>query len=490
MFFNGKQRRKMENMSRFTLLYMMTALFAVASPVKADTSPRGQHRACGLRVENVTAQKSGGHFVVSMDLHFDSVYVASNRMRAYTPVLRGRHGEEVILPSVLLSGRRQHYVHLREGNLNYPEAREIRRVNGTAQADKYVRTLPFEEWMNNAELTLIEDSCGCGLNLASNDHQLLRLRQLRTPLCAYVVPPYTKKTYSLEGRAFLDFPVNRIEIHPDYRRNPEELLKIIETIDRVRNDSNATINAISIHGYASPEGPYDNNIRLSKGRAAALRDYVRQLYRFGDDVRFEVKNTPEDWAGLDSLVRHSNLDIKEELLELIASDMEPDAKNEEIKRRWPDTYRFIHGTWYPALRHSDYVVSYTVRPFTTPEMAKRIYLEKPEQLSLNELYMVANTYEPGSDAFNEVFETALRLFPDNEIANLNAANVAIAGKDLERAEACLKKAGNAPEAIHARGVVALLRGDYPAARRQLEAARDAGVKEAAENLVILEEVEN
>lgn len=448
----------------------------------------------GLRVENASAERADGHLVVSLTMRFDSVTVPANRLMAVTPVIRGRDGEEEVLPAVLLAGRRQHYVYLREGNRDYPGAQELRRANGTAQSVDYLRAVPFRDWMRHATVSLFLDSCGCGLNLARSECDLLSLRDpseaLKRLAVAYVTPRVQEgKTYTLEGRAFLDFPVNRTEIHPDYRNNPRELGKIVETIDVVRNDTNATITAVSIHGYASPEGPYANNVRLSIGRAAALRDYVRNLYRFGDEVRFDVKNTPEDWDGLDSLVRTSNLEMKDELLALIRTEMDADAKDNAIKRRWPDTYRFILAAWYPALRHSDYVVAYSVRQFTTPEEAKRVYLEKPQQLSLHELFMVAGTYEPGSAAYNEVFETAVRLYPDDPVANLNAANIAIGQRDLDRAEGYLAKAGDAPEAKNARGAVALLRGDYAAARTLLEQARAEGVEAAAANLGILEEVE-
>jgi len=448
----------------------------------------------GLRVENASAKRADGHLVVSLTMCFDSVNVPSNRFLAVTPVIRGRNGEEEVLPSVLLTGRRQHYVLLRDGNRLYPGAREVRRINGTAQSADYLQTVAYQDWMKRAQVSLFIDSCGCGLDLARSECDFLSLRDpeeaLKRLAVAYVTPrPQVEKTYTLEGRAFLDFPVNRTEIYPNYRNNPRELAKIVETIDVVRNDTNATITAISIHGYASPEGPYDNNVRLSIGRAAALRDYVRNLYRFGPGVHFDVKNTPEDWAGLDSLVRTSNLEVKDDLLALIRTDMEPDAKDDAIKRRWPDTYRFILAAWYPALRHSDYVVSYSVRQFTSPEEAKRVYLEKPQQLSLKELFMVAGTYAPGSAAYNEVFETAVRLYPDDPVANLNAANIAVGQRDLDKAEAYLAKAGDAPEVHNARGAVALLRGDYAAARPLLQRAAAEGVEAAVTNLAILEEVE-
>lgn len=487
---------KMENRAYHTLLYIcVLAVARLLAPAPASADNVTVRTPGGLRVENATAKRAGSHLVVNMQLHFDDLRVRSNRYRAVVPVIRGRDGEVKILPAVLLTGRRQHYVYLREGNRHYPEARELRRNNGRPQSVDYLETVKYQDWMRRATLEIVEDSCGCGLNMGHEETPLLSLRNPEEALAglqlAYVAPRVTEtKTYTLEGRAYLDFPVSSMEIQPDYRNNPRELGKIIETIDMVRNDTNTTIRTIGIHGYASPDGSYATNERLSMGRAIALRDYVKKLYRFGNEVKFNVRNTPEDWAGLDSLVEGSNLDVKPQLLALFRNTtLDPDVREAEIRRCWPDVYRFMLASWYPALRHSDYVISYSVRSFTTPEEARRVYLVKPQQLSLNELYMVAGTYPAGSREFNEVFETAVRLYPADPVANLNAANIAICRRELDKAETHLAKAGQSPEAELARGAVALLRGDYTAARRYIEAARAGGVKEAAADLLILDELQ-
>lgn len=66
--------------------------------------------------------------------------------------------------------------------------------------------------------------------------------------------------------------------------------------------------------------------------------------------------------------------------------------------------------------------------------------------------MVAQTYEPGSKEFNEVMETAVRMFPDNETANLNAACTRLNAGDPDGAKPYLDKAGNGPDAQKAREV--------------------------------------
>ena len=141
--------------------------------------------------------------------------------------------------------------------------------------------------------------------------------------------------------------------------------------------------------------------------------------------------------------------------------------------------------WYPALRHSDYVVSYTVRPFSVEE-AKEVLRTKPQQLSLEEMFMVAQTYEPGSREFNEVMETAVRMYPDDPTANINAACTRMEQGDLAGAKHYLDKAGNSPQALHAKGVMAMLEGKNEEARRLLNQAKQAGAQGVDKNLQILD----
>jgi hypothetical protein len=112
------------------------------------------------------------------------------------------------------------------------------------------------------------------------------------------------------------------------------------------------------------------------------------------------------------------------------------------------------------------------------EEIKRVFAENPKKLSLNELYLLANTYAPGSDAYDKVFTTAVLLYPGDSIANLNAANVALTRHDLSTASQYLHHAGHSGEADYARGVLYVLRKNYNIARQYLTKAKDAGVGEA------------
>lgn len=136
---------------------------------------------------------------------------------------------------------------------------------------------------------------------------------------------------------------------------------------------------------------------------------------------------------------------------------------------------------YPALRHSDYRIDYVIRGFNVDE-AKQLIRTRPQNLSLNEMFAVAQTYQPGSDDFKYVFDVAVRLYPDSEVANLNAANALLEKGLAQQALPYLMKAGESPEAANSRGVAMRILERYDEAIKWLQQADNAGLKEAKTNL--------
>lgn len=211
-----------------------------------------------------------------------------------------------------------------------------------------------------------------------------------------------------------------------------------------------------------------------------------QLYKF-DGVTMLTDHEPEDWEGLRKAVAESNLTHRSEILELIAAKMNPDLKEARIKRLYPADYKFMLAHFYPALRHTDYRVSYVIRSYNDPHQILEVMKKSPQKLGQNEFYVAAGILTPGTEEFTEVFETAVKMFPDDPVANLNAASAAIRRGNLDMAEKYLLKAGDSPEALYTRGAVAVRRKDYAAARRYLGEAKQAGLVQAGRTLEELEE---
>ena len=280
---------------------------------------------------------------------------------------------------------------------------------------------------------------------------------------SYIVPvAAASKTFDLEGQAFINFPVNRTEIYPDYMSNPQELRKILDTIDAVKENTDATVSHIKLTGYASPEGPYSNNVRLAKGRTEALKEYVRKQYAFPANI-FETASVPEDWAGLRRALVDGDARILDKASEIVAfiDEQTPiETRNDLLRKKFPTDYAWLLKNIYPSLRHTDYVITYEVKKYTDVEEIKRVMKTRPQNLSLNEFFLAAQTYTPGSPEYNEVFDIAVRMYPEDPVANLNAANAAMGQGNYEAAKKYLARAPKNAETDYAKGILAALHNDY------------------------------
>ena len=469
-------------LSRNTTYLLYAAFLMAPATALAQNCQEVKLASDKIKVSNVQVAQQNNALSVSMDLNLDSLYLPSNLQLVYTPVFKTRQGD-IKMPEIVINGRRQQIMFERgvgKKQLNLsPEALVVRRTNKKVQTVNYSASIPLSGQVKNYDLNMHEDLCGCGNMEEGND---FNLRHRRQPQAVFVRPAVEAvKVRHLDKRAYIDFPVNRIELHADYRRNPAQLDSIVRTINALKDDKNLEVSAINIHGYASPESPYSHNDYLAKNRAKTLTDYVRRMVALPTQL-FTVSSTAEDWDGLRNYLKDSNLEHKSEIL-AIANDekMDPDAREQKIKKLYPSEYRFMLDTWYPALRHSDYHITYKVKPFDVAE-AKEIIKTKPQQLSQEEMFLVAQTYKPGSKEFNDVMEIAVRMFPENETANLNAANTRLNAGDADGAKFYLDKAGNSPEALNARGVYESLKGNDQQARHYFALAAKAGVKAALENL--------
>ena len=217
------------------------------------------------------------------------------------------------------------------------------------------------------------------------------------------------------------------------------------------------------------------------GRTKALEAYLEQYYSEIPKNLFAAESTAEDWDGVYEYVKANSANLPAGFADIVNNDkLTPDQKDEALASKYKDYYlNNIKNSLYPSLRRTDYKVTYNIRQFSVEE-AKRIIKERPQNLSLNEMYHVANCYEKGSEDFCQVFDVAVRMYPDSELANTNAACASLLRGDLQSAESFLKNAGNSAEAENARGVLAARKGDKQSALKHFEAA--GSLPEAQSNL--------
>ena len=358
--------------------------------------------------------------------------------------------------------------------------------------DALLPTVASEKWMCDAEIGIREESCGCDdTPLALGTSPLAVI--LHTPyqpqyLLAFVEPdPEPVKTREESLSAYVNFKVDKHDILTDYKNNASELASIVESIERVDDDSDLTITSITIDGWASPEAPEAYNLALSERRAAALADYMAANTDV-DRAKITATGRGEDWTNFRKrVVEMTKLLDQDKVLAIIDDEtMSPDEKDDALKRLIPPTiYQRLMNEIYPSLRRNDYRIIYNVRNFDVAE-ARALLDSDPKKLSLSEMYRVAGFYEKGSAEYNHVLEVAARTYPTQVAAAVNAAARLIETGDYDGALSLLEKAPNDARVLNARGLAYARGGDADSARRTWSEAAKLGSAEAKHNIAELE----
>jgi hypothetical protein len=435
---------------------------------------------------------------ISVDFDLTNLSIASERYLTLTPILTDTKGREHKLKNIRINGGQQHKAFVREVELNGLQ-RQVAHAHHTViglnketrDIFRYVTTIGFEGWMREAQMMVLSDLCNCGgesrqlLTDKIADRVIMEGAQPYRvlPNVAYIRPEVEAvKSRSESNDIFLDFPVSQTDIIPGYGNNPRELSKIESIINEIRKDDNVRVTGVSITGYASPEGDITFNNQLSRGRAESLRSYLAsrsaippQQYRLGSGG--------EDWEGLARMIQGMNNFAPKETVLSIIRYYNPVERKDRLKaldggRLW----EWMLNELYPRLRRVVSRIEYTVRGFNVEE-AKQIIRTRPQQLSLNEMFLVANTYEEGTKEFGAVFETAVRIFPNDPVANLNAAASALLDKDLAKAERYLQKAQrNTPAYYNNLGVLNMMQNNLARAKNLFQRAAEGNLEVALKNL--------
>lgn len=458
------------------VIALAAALGAFSATAKISYSPSD------IKIPAYDITTDGQNLNLQIVMDASQLPLHSNQEAVIVPTVKNGTQTSTFTP-IYICGRNRMIYHERNNEI-YPY---MIRNGKDASNIVYSATVPFKKWMDKAEVTLdiLWQSCA---NCATGKEVVRPLADIaiqpveyRPELIFLPAEAEPVKIRNEKGTAFIDFVVNKTEILPDFRNNARELAKIKESIDKVKDDKDVKINVISIQGSASPEGPYDNNLRLAKGRTLALADYVKGLYEFPADVKFNTSWIAEDWAGLKAKVENMELENKDAILALIDnSSLTDDQKDKDIKKDFPETYSYLLKNVYPSLRHSDYEITYTVKQYYNVSEILQVMKTAPQKLSLSEFYLASQSMIAGSDAYNEVFETAVRMFPNDAIANFNAASAAIDNNDFKAAEKYLQKAPKDNKTMYLRGVMAAKQGNYKEAANIFSQLR--GVPQAIEAL--------
>lgn len=446
-------------------------------------------------IEVVSAEiyQKGEDLFLTMELDLHRLKPGTQQEIVLTPVLVGGENRAV-LPEIVVYGKNRYKVNKRSMALQKKQPDLEKTAYQVLKSKKdlkkrvvYTQTLPYEDWMKNSSLIIEGDLCGCGKWEPLTEYKVAeRVSYDFQPELAYIQPDFEAvKKRREDTEVFIDFKVNQFTIQPELMNNKMELDKLNKALEQVQTDKNLTVNQIDIIGYASPEGNVSVNENLSKRRAEELKKYLSTQAYFPAEV-YQVKYGGENWTGLEVQIENSSFENKKEVQNILQNTPEVAMRKELLKKmNNGKTYRYMLTEFYPKLRKTVVDIHYDIRNFSVEE-GKEILKTYPGQLSLNELFQIAKSYPIGSEEFVEVFNTAVVLYPQSRITNLNAAAAALSVDDLDTAKAYLDKADkDSKEYLNNMGAYYYLSGDFDRAQGYFSQAAQKGSKEAQVNITEL-----
>lgn len=473
---------------------LLLLLAGIVLPAYTQTTP------LEVSIVNENIEKKGENVMVNLEFVLDDVAVQSNDMVIYTPVIISPHNSavRVEMPPLVLTGNKRNKVLKRRERL-YGETLTaakpmtiLKKEKRSQQSVEYNTTIAFSDWMRGATLAVQTAVSGCADCFEQTDDLFVEgnlMPQIELPTFALVyIEPEVEAVKERSDRhsATFNFKVGRSDLLREFKDNQPKFEEVDRIIREVMSNDDIEITDFNIAGYASPEGSATLNKTLAEKRAAIFAHYLETKFNVSKN-KFTVESLGEDWDGLQKAVEASNITDKEEILRIINTVENEDVRDTPLRNLSNgNTYRTLLDEFYPPLRRTEYTIAYVVRAFDVEE-AKTIIKTNPKLLSLNEMYLVSQSYEANSPEFKEVFETAVRMYPNSEIAILNSAATDIENNAIDRAIDKMLKLGNNPKASNNLGVAYALKGDLEKALDLFSKAAAINDADAVHNLEKLKE---
>ena len=454
-----------------------------------------------IGIQNRGVVKKGREVQLTMLVDLSELKIKTQHTIALTPILLSKDGNrEAAFPPIVIDGKARNKMYLRAQRLesvDIPPYHDenaqvvIRRRNGKDQGYEYLATVPYEHWMLDGRIELREQVYGCVNCSEGKAEQVLPGNILPAfipdyRICTIVPEPEPVKVRAETRTARLQFRQDSYRILPGYKDNRSDLDTVSHSIQLVEDNEDVSITGIFITGYASPEGTVAHNLKLSENRAKALADYICRHDKF-DPAMIHVDWKGEDWEGFRLVLdKFPGLVKRGEVVRIIDECTgDRDVCEKQLQELVPaDIYHRLLNEIYPLLRRNEYKIEYNVRNFNLDE-ARRMVDERPDLLSLTEMYKVADSYEKGSPGYGKVMQVAARYFPDAPAVLNDLALEAMAKKEYDKAVQLLeysKVTFSDSTLLNTLGVAYAGAGEPYKAEDAFRRAAEAGVEEARHNL--------
>jgi hypothetical protein len=292
----------------------------------------------------------------------------------------------------------------------------------------------------------------------------------------------------------IKYVINRADVRRS-ETSKEDVQGLTEYLKNADENERIELKNVKISAYASPDGEYDFNDKLSEKRQASANKYLKSEIKGAKisvaDELFSLLATPEDWEGFKELMQASDIQDKEMILRVLSMHSDPEVREQEI-RNITAAFEEIKEKILPDLRRSKFTVAVEKIGWSDEEL-KEHWNNNPEKLNLEELLYTATLYEDmetkaaiykktiamhpkclrahnnygwtqfelGNIDAAEASFLAAKEMKDHDILNNNLGAVALVKNDIEKANELFTSALGAGDQVNYNlGIINIIEGDY------------------------------
>ncbi|MCS2892296.1 DUF3868 domain-containing protein [Parabacteroides faecis] len=404
---------------------------------------------------------------IRLHIVLEDIRVPSSQSLIFEPRLVS--GEHILaLPPVVVSGkRRARYdarAHAVDPSTQIPGNNYYHRIVAPKKQARYeldyIRRIPYTGWMRNAGLSLRQISRTCCRGRVLADDLLTADLALVPPCVKEVTGPSPRAVmaynrYNKEIRflipddapaglrtetaiAYLDYRQGGVRVEPEFGKNPEELAYTDSLFTRLHEAGVTQFRQVMVTGYASPEGSYQHNETLARQRAEEFRAYISRRY-LPEGCPVICNSVAEDWEELRRMVAVSGKPYSQAVCFIIDNyGIFEGRENYLMQLDNGAVYRKLLHDFFPYLRRVELRLTYEPVAVGDAEAARLLY-SHPEMLCLADMYRVARYYPPATEQHREVYVIAAETYPENIVAQINAAAACLLLGDADTARRYLDR---------------------------------------------------
>ena len=308
-----------------------------ASQIKYDVTPK-------------VLETHAGMVTVTIKGTFPSNYFDKKTTLTATPVLKYAGGEIAFDKVQVVQGES---VQANNKVINY-----------TGGEFTYTSTIPYKEAMKISELVL-KVKAQRGSTVLDFDPVKLADGVIAT---STLVEKYAR-TISMKdkfvriipetGVADINYIINRSDLQPKELK-AEDIVALKKYIADVSADPNRQFKTTVVSSFASPDGAFALNEKLSGNRGTTADKFIKKEFSKIEAAKaagfYDEKTTAEDWDGFKTEVEKSTMQDKDLILRVLSMYADPDVREKEIKNM-AAAYENLKTDILPKLRRSKMIVN-------------------------------------------------------------------------------------------------------------------------------------